>query len=140
MAKVRIYQWAKVNNLSTVTVIKKLKANKINSKQASSLIDEEILEKVVLNKKGILEKKLKKKANYRRNLYNDRLNRGYFCLDDIFEELSLESVLSEEIKMAVGIEVSKKFKKTRGFNGEYLINLYRDDIKEDVFELVNSLV
>lgn len=138
MSKQRVYKWARDNGFKTADILTALKKIDKLPRQASSMVDDELLDQIKAERET--EKKRIKKSNYRRNLYQDRKNRGYFCIDDVLEHLELENELSEDIKMALGIEVSRKFKKSQGFNGYHLVNIYKIEFHDEIIELVKTLV
>ncbi len=146
MAKVRINEWARQNKKKTADVMRQLKQNGVKVSRMTEKIEVSVLENMSNPKpkgaKSFSPEQIKKhkKKNYRRNLFNARVERDLLCLDDIFEELELDFQLTDEVKMAVGMNVKDKFKFKKGFNGSYLVNLYDLKDKPEIIELVKSLV
>ncbi len=150
MNKIRINEWAKLNNFKSADVMKQLLAAGVKVNRMTEKVEKQILEDVVINKKNILSKKSKKvkpankkkikKNNYRTNVYNARMSRDLFCLDDLFEKHDLDYNLSDEMKMAIGINVSKKFKNKKGYNGHFIVNLYKMDLENEIYEFISTLI
>lgn len=148
MNKVRLNEWAKQHNYKSVDVMKKLLAAGVRVNRMTEKVDIDILENVIVknlsnphvNNSLTKADKLRKRNNYRRNLYDKREERNVFSLDDLFEQMDLDYSLSDEMKIAIGINISKKFRGKKGYNGSYLVNLYKLDQQTEIMEFLNSII
>ncbi len=142
MTKVRLNQWAKENKLRSSDVIRTLKSQGYRVNGVTEKFEPEVLYDVIFGEQIRIkrQKNIEKKNRYRTNLYEDRINRELFSIDDIFDELDVSYEISEEIKRAIGLNVSKLYKRKKGFNGSHLINLYSNEYKTVIMDYIKETI